>query len=202
MFAIVRLGNQQFKVKAGDFIRTPFQNLSPEDCIELPVVAFGSETDFVFDSSQLKKSKVKAVVVRQFLARKVLVFKKKRRKGYRRTQGHRQKITGLRVVELKSPNGQVSKVEFKKPSVSTATSAKTQDIKTKKDSALAKKTTPKTVPKKASTIKNSISKTKAGTKKASHKKVKKQAAQSDRKKAKTTKTRTKIKTVQKGKKKS
>ena len=114
MFAIVRLGNQQFKVKAGDFIRVPFQNQSPKDSMEIPVVAFGSETEFIFDRSQLKNSKVKAVVIRQSLARKVLVFKKKRRKGYRRTRGHRQKFTELKILELCSPKGEVSEVESKK----------------------------------------------------------------------------------------
>jgi len=144
MFAIVRLGGQQFKVKAGDFIRAPFQNLSPQDSIELPVIAFGSEKYFAFDSSQLKKSKVKAVIVRQSLSRKVLVFKKKRRKGYRRTRGHRQRITELQVLELKSPDGQISKAELKKAAAFKAISEKPQDIKTEKSKALAEEASSKT----------------------------------------------------------
>ena len=119
MFAVVRLGNQQFKVQAGDFIRAPFQNHSPEDKIELPVVAFSSTKAFSLGPSQLKGSKVKAIVLRQSLSKKTLVFKKKRRKGYRKTRGHRQKITELKILELKSPEGEISQVKWeKKPKAS------------------------------------------------------------------------------------
>lgn len=110
MFAIVQLGNQQFKVKVGDFIRVPYQKLSPGEEIEVPVLGFGDEDQFVFSAEKLKKSKVKAVLLRQSLSKKILVFKKKRRKGYRRTKGHRQKISEMRVLELCSPDGKVSKV--------------------------------------------------------------------------------------------
>ena len=114
MFAIVKLGNQQFKVKAGDFIRVPYQNVSQGEQIEIPVLGFGDESQFCFSAEELKKSKVKAVLLRQSLSKKVLVFKKKRRKGYRRTKGHRQKVSELKVLELCSPDGKVSKVEWKK----------------------------------------------------------------------------------------
>ena len=125
MFAIVRLGNQQFKVKAGDFIRAPFQKGSQGDQIEVHVLGFGDESQFICDKIQLEKSKVKAVLLRQSLAKKIIVFKKKRRKGYRRTKGHRQKISELKIIELCSPDGQTSQVELKKSWLS----AKTGDSK-------------------------------------------------------------------------
>ena len=176
MFAIVKLGNQQFKVKAGDFIRAPYQNHSLEKKFNLPVLAFGNETDFVFDSSQLKKSRVQALVVRQSLSRKVLVFKKKRRKAYRRTQGHRQKITEIRILELKSPSGQVSKVETK-----PSTKSKTKKPGVKKVNLTEKVSSEKKKP--------------SGSKKTSHKKVKKEAVRAlkrkeDKKTPKQTKNRT------------
>ena len=146
MFAIVKIGNQQFKVKAGDFIRAPFQKHSPGEKIDIPVLAFGTESDILCDSSQLKKSKVKALLLRQSLANKIIVFKKKRRKGYRRTQGHRQKITELKILELHSPDGKVSKVKHKpadrktkskaSPSVSKETGGVSK--KTKKSAVKAK----------------------------------------------------------------
>ncbi|MBC6415785.1 MAG: 50S ribosomal protein L21 [Bdellovibrionales bacterium] len=114
MFAIVKLGNQQFKVKVGDFIRVPFQKASKGEQIEIPVLGFGDDSHFIFEKSQLKKSKVTAVLLRQSLAKKVLVFKKKRRKGYRRTKGYRQKVSELKIIELSSPEGKVSKSPLKK----------------------------------------------------------------------------------------
>ena len=114
MFAIVKLGNQQFKVKAGDFIRASYQNISPGEEIEVPVLGFGGEDQFVFSAEELKKSKVKAILLRQSLSKKDLVFKKKKRKGYRRTKGHRQKVSEFKVLELCSPDGKVSKADSKK----------------------------------------------------------------------------------------
>ena len=135
MFAIVQLGNQQFQVKAGDFVRAPYQDQPLNKKFDLPVLAFGSESDFVCDSSLLKKSRVQALVIRQSRSKKALVFKKKRRKGYRRTHGHRQKITEIRVLELKSPSGQVSKVEIQQ----TAPSKSKAKRPLKKTTSLAKK---------------------------------------------------------------
>ncbi|MCY4321496.1 MAG: 50S ribosomal protein L21 [Bdellovibrionaceae bacterium] len=125
MFAIVKLGNQQFKVKAGDFIRAPFQKKSQGDKISIPVIAFG-ENDKLCEDSQLKKTKVKALLLRHGLAKKVIVFKKKRRKGYRRTKGHRQKVTELKILELHSSSGEVSKVEYKLKTKSKKTAVKSK----------------------------------------------------------------------------
>lgn len=99
MFAIVRLGNTQFKVKAGDFLRAPFIK-DAKDQLELPVLAIGEGTNFLFEDEELKTSKIKVQVLRHGLSKKVLVFKKKRRKGYRRTNGHRQKFTEIKVLEI------------------------------------------------------------------------------------------------------
>lgn len=167
MFAIVQLGNRQFKVKAGDFIRAPYQDRPVQETFPLPVLAFGNETDFLFDSSQLKKSQVQAVVVRQSLARKVLVFKKKRRKGYRRTRGHRQKITEIRILELKSPDGQISKVE-------TTSKAKAKKTVRKKGSLAKKAASKKTAVEAA--VKEKVKKTAVGA--AAKEKVKKMSKSS------------------------
>ncbi len=179
MFAIVRLGNQQFKVQAGDFIRSPFQDKPVQGKIDIPVVAFSSGEDFLFDSSELKGSKVTALVLRQSLAPKVLILKKKRRKGYRRTQGHRQKITELRILELKSPGGQVSKVDLKKQAVSKT---KTSSVKDRQSVATAAQAP--SVQVKTNVAKKAASKTATvKTVKPSHKKIKKQAARTERKSA-------------------
>lgn len=141
MFAIVKLGNQQFKVKAGDFIRTPFQNYSKGDTVDLSVLAFGDEKDLICEEKELKKSKVKAVLIRQSLANKIIVFKKKRRKGYRRTQGHRQKVSEFRILELYSPTGQVSKVESTKKITKADPKKGTEKTKVTKKSVTNKKQT-------------------------------------------------------------
>ena len=99
MFAIVRIGNQQVKVKAGDFVRGAFLK-SSTDTVELPVIAVEEKGDFLFQKDKLKTARVKAKILREGLSKKVLVFKKKRRKGYRKTRGHRQKFTELQILEI------------------------------------------------------------------------------------------------------
>lgn len=160
MFAIICLGNQQFKVKAGDFIRVPFQSQPLDSKIDVPIVAFSNEKDLVFDKTKLKKSKVKAVVVRQLLSRKVLVFKKKRRKGYRRTRGHRQKMTELKIMELHSPEGKVNQVKWTRPSKTSSSGKKVQS---------QERTKP--ISDKKSVQKQSVSKTKKPAKKRVAKKA-------------------------------
>ena len=142
MFAIVRLGNQQFKVKAGDFIRAPFQKGSQGELIEVPILGFGDENRFICDKTQLEKSRVKAVLLRQSLAKKIIVFKKKRRKGYRRTKGHRQKISELKIIELCSPDGKTSQVELKKSRLDEKTGNKKQAFLKDKLSDKKKKSSP------------------------------------------------------------
>ncbi len=99
MVAIIRLGNQQFKVQAGDFVRGAFLKDSKET-LQIPVLAIEDKSGFLLDSSELKNAKVTAKVLREGLSKKVLVFKKKRRKGYRKTRGHRQKFTELQILEI------------------------------------------------------------------------------------------------------
>ena len=150
MFAIVKLGNRQFKVKAGDFIRAPFQNQEQGKSFQIPVLAFGADKTFTFDGESLKKSKVTAVLIRQTLSKKQLVFKKKRRKGYRRTKGHRQKISELKILELKSPDGQISKVEIKsknkpvKKAESSKTAGTSKTVEVSKKVRISKKAGTKT----------------------------------------------------------
>ncbi len=95
-FAIFQTGGKQYRVKVGDVIKvekldadgdvTFDQVLMLGDRVGTPIVAGAS---------------VIASVVEQKRADKVLVFKKKRRQNYRRTRGHRQFITVLKIKEIK-----------------------------------------------------------------------------------------------------
>ena len=121
MFAVVSFSKQQFRVKAGDFIRVPRQAEKPNELVDVPVLAFGSKEGFAFDKEKLKEAGAKAVILRHLRGRKMLVFKKKRRKGYRRTKGHRQELTEIRITELRSPEGEISKAEIPKKALQIET---------------------------------------------------------------------------------
>lgn len=118
MFAIVVTGNRQFKVRLGDVIQAPLmQKQKPKDQVPLKVLALmENKTPLLFEKSDLKEATVTATVIRHGLGKKLLVFKKKRRKGYRRTKGFRTAFTELKVSEIKLPSGKTLKASLPAPS--------------------------------------------------------------------------------------
>lgn len=108
MYAIVRSGGKQYKVRAGDTLRVeklPRELGSEFDLDEVLLV--GAENLHVGEPT-VKNAKVTVVVTQQTKAPKVIVFKKKRRQGYRRLHGHRQFFTELFVKTITAPTGETS----------------------------------------------------------------------------------------------
>lgn len=98
MYAIVRAGGKQMKVAPGDVVRIekPSAAVSKGEEIVLSDVLFvGGEEGK--DPRQGSGVSVKATVIGTLRTRKVLVFKKKRTKQYRRTKGHRQTMVQVRI---------------------------------------------------------------------------------------------------------
>lgn len=95
-YAIFQTGGKQYRVKAGDTIKV--EKLNAQGTVEFDqVLMLGDKVGTPFVSG----AKIVATVVEQKRDDKVLVFKKKRRQNYRRTRGHRQNITVLKITEIK-----------------------------------------------------------------------------------------------------
>lgn len=111
MYAIIRAGGKQYKVEAGDTVRVEKLEKNLGDTFDLPeVLMVGGDKTFV-GAPLVQNAKVTAVVTRQAKAPKIIVFKKKRRQGYRRMQGHRQLFTELFIQSITTPEGQVVKTD-------------------------------------------------------------------------------------------
>lgn len=111
MYAIIRAGGKQYKVEAGDTVRVEKLEKNLGDVFDLPeVLMVGGDKTFV-GKPLVQNAKVTVIVTRQAKAPKVIVFKKKRRQGYRRMQGHRQLFTELFVKSITSPEGQTVATE-------------------------------------------------------------------------------------------
>ena len=97
MYAIVRSGGKQLKVAPGDVVRIekPSEKVSKGQTLSLSDVVFAGEKGTT--PKDPKSVTVKATVLSQPRTRKVLVFKKKRTKQYRRTKGHRQTMVEIRI---------------------------------------------------------------------------------------------------------
>ena len=105
-FAVVELGGTQYKVAADDVIAVEKLKAEVGSIIHVNrVLLVASKDATIIGSPLVKDATVEAVVEEQTLADKVIVFKKKRRKGYRRWKGHRQPLTLLRINDINLPPG-------------------------------------------------------------------------------------------------
>ena len=103
MYAVVETGGKQYKVKSGDTVRV--EKLEGEVGSEVTldkVLMTGDGSDINTGAPYVKGATVSAKIVEQHRTRKVLVFKYKRRKGYRVKRGHRQHYTALRIGDIKA----------------------------------------------------------------------------------------------------
>jgi len=101
MYAVFRTGGKQFRAEPGRQIRVPSLEAEPGDTVEFDDVLLTSGDEGISVGSPLVEgAKVKAEVLRHGKDAKVIVFKRKRRKGYRKKQGHRQKFTEIRVEDV------------------------------------------------------------------------------------------------------
>lgn len=100
MYAIVKTGGKQYKVSQGDVINVEKLDAEQGDTVNFEVLFLNDGKNIITDADKLAKAKVSAEVVEQFKDKKVLVFKFKRRKGYKRLKGHRQNLTKVKITDI------------------------------------------------------------------------------------------------------
>jgi large subunit ribosomal protein L21 len=168
MFAVIRTGGKQYRVVKDDKIVVEKLVGDPGALVELSDVLMigGDGENLTVGSPVVDKAAVFAEVIEQSRANKILVFKKNRRKNYRRTKGHRQEQTVLKILDV-SPLGV-------KPKISVAKAKSNKDIVAKKSDEKSdkKNKAKKTVNESEKTIKAVKSDKKIETKAASTAKLK------------------------------
>jgi large subunit ribosomal protein L21 len=101
MYAVFRTGGKQFRAGPGERLRIPSLAAEAGETVTFGDVLLLADGDAVtVGQPTLAGVAVKAEVVAHGRDRKVIVFKRKRRKGYRKKQGHRQGYTEIRVEEI------------------------------------------------------------------------------------------------------
>ena len=101
MYAVIRSGGKQYKVSKDDIISVEKLTAEAGDKISLDEVLMISEKDnLIIGDPIIKGATVNAKVVEQTRAKKIIVFKKKRRHNYRRKIGHRQDLTLVKIEEI------------------------------------------------------------------------------------------------------
>ncbi len=101
MFAVVRTGGKQYRVSRDDVIKVERLTAEPGAVIELDqVLMLDDGKSPTVGTPLVDGARVSATVLDQTRADKIIVFKKKRRKNYRRKHGHRQHQTVLRITDI------------------------------------------------------------------------------------------------------
>jgi large subunit ribosomal protein L21 len=99
MFAVVKIAGQQFKVQKDQTLYVPHLEGKAGDKIEFAEVLLASTSDSLSVGKDVK-AKISAEIVDQVKGDKVIAFKMKRRKGYRKKHGHRTHYTKIRINEI------------------------------------------------------------------------------------------------------
>ena len=100
MYAIVDIAGQQFKVEKGQTLFVHRLEGEAGSSLDLDKVLLFSGDDNKVKLDKLEKVRVKATILDHLKGDKVIVFKKKRRKGYKVKNGHRQYLTRIKVEDI------------------------------------------------------------------------------------------------------
>ena len=101
MYAVIKTGGRQYKVAPGQVVRVGKLEAEVGDEVSLPEVLLVRDGETLkAGTPALDGVTVSATVVEQDRAKKIIVFKKKRRKGYQKKQGHRQDFTALKIASI------------------------------------------------------------------------------------------------------
>jgi large subunit ribosomal protein L21 len=97
MYAVIEAGGKQFKVSPGDLVRVDTLAAEPGAEVELGKVLMVGGDSGVKTGAEAAAVKVTGTVTKHGRAAKIIVFKFKRKKQYKRTQGHRQNFTEVKI---------------------------------------------------------------------------------------------------------
>jgi len=101
MYAVIKTGGKQYRVENGDIIEVEKLTADAGSTISLsPVLMLNDDKSSKVGNPVIEGAAVSAEVLEQTRGDKIIVFKKKRRKGYRRTIGHRQDLTVLKITDV------------------------------------------------------------------------------------------------------
>jgi len=103
MKAVIQTGGKQYLVSVGDILDVEKLSVADNKKVifkEVLMVTDETGNDIKLGNPLLEDTKVEAEIVSQIKADKIVVFKMKRRKRYRKTQGHRQKLTKIKITKI------------------------------------------------------------------------------------------------------
>ena len=126
MYAIVATGGKQLKVATGDVVSVEKLDAAAGENVTFDVIFLADEDTIVVDAAELASAKVTGEVLEHFKGEKAIIFKFKKRKGYKRLKGHRQQLTKVRITDVSAkaaPKKAAAKKKTEKPAEVVAETA-------------------------------------------------------------------------------
>ena len=104
MYAVIKTGGKQLKVSEGDFVKVEKLNVQVGDTITFDEVLLVNDGNgkLQVGNPVVANAKVSAEVLEQGKEKKIIVYKYKKRKKYRRKQGHRQPFTKVKITKIEA----------------------------------------------------------------------------------------------------
>lgn len=194
MHAIVEIAGKQFRVTNNDKIKVPLLSYKEGDKINFDRILYYEDDkgNVTFGKPVVDKMSIGATVLEHGRDKKIIVFKKKRRKGYQKKNGHRQGYSLIEINEIGAAKASPKKAETK-----TTKATETKELKETAAKTTTKKTTTKAAKKPAEKKVTKKADTEKKTKTATTKTTAKKAAAKAKPKATTKKAEPKAKTEEK-----
>ncbi len=141
MYAVIRTGGKQYKVAANDVISVEKLPGEAGETIGFDdVLMVGEGAEATIGTPLVDGARVEATILEQGRGPKIIVFKKQRRKGYRRKKGHRQDLTVLRITDIQAAGAEAAKKQAEAAAAPVEAAAPAEPAEVKPQ---AKKATPK-----------------------------------------------------------
>ena len=118
MYAVVTTGGRQYRVSPGDTIDVEKLTGAVGETVTLTnVLLVGQGAEVIVGAPAVAGVRVEAQITAQKRGKKIIIFKHRRRKGYRRKQGHRQSLTSLRVTGIYTSEQSIEEQSIEEQSI-------------------------------------------------------------------------------------
>ncbi len=134
MYAVLKHGGKQYKVKEGEVVLLNKIDALPSTKLDLGEVILLKDEEVILDKEQLSKAKVQVTLLEHLKGEKVVAFKYKPKKGYKRKKGYRQLLTKVRVDKIVFGEEKLPPQEVKESKIEVTKAIKITTKKVKKES--------------------------------------------------------------------
>lgn len=111
MYAVIQTGGKQYRVQEGDILRVEKLDAEVGNKVNFDQVLMIGDDGDVKAGKDAEKFEVSGVITEQGKGKKIVIFKRRRRKNFRRTKGHRQMFTAVRIEKISKPRAAAKATE-------------------------------------------------------------------------------------------